>query len=609
MLLLALTLAAGQAHAEGTTQLGARQNLQTETTAYVDIVDASTERIKWVGTGTMTVKSPSGATVATLSSGSTTGSLSAYGAGSYELSFSAHQVYGTSWDISVSNQTDSGGRVWSYAWYFNTGNFLDSRSFNGSVYAVVPGGNSTETAVIELLADGLAGNEWALTANSSGVDGANGRSVVVTGSTTVELEYPIYLNPPTNATYSYAAPAVSGAGFYAGAAECNLVSPGESTGEFTFTSTITGTGHIICDLNGDGQYDITSDDDLHILLDAEVGTTTVEWDGTDNTGADVAAGTYDCVAMVTVGEFHYLGLDIETCYEGMRFFEVDGSLSRTGLTMFWNDAEVQSSDVLMSSGAYGLENTGPSGLSSGTYTSGATANVNARSWGNFTASSKGNRNLLDTYTYLDSDISSVFEVIVVGADVDTDGDGLLDVEESCEEGTDPNLADTDGDGLDDGEEINDYGSDPSDTDTDNDGLSDGEEIYTTGTDPTNEDTDSDGLNDADEVSAGTDPNDDDTDGDGLSDGVEVDDGTDPTDPDTDGDGLDDGDEITEGTDPTDPDTDNDGLDDGEEITEGTDPTDPDTDNDGLDDGEEIVVGTDPTDPDTDGDGLDDGDEV
>ena len=93
------------------------------------------------------------------SSGSYTDSLSAHGVGSYVLTFSDHQVYGTSWDIKVVNQTTSGGRVWSYAWYFDTGNFLDSRSFNGSVYAVVPGGNTTESAVIELLADGLAGNK------------------------------------------------------------------------------------------------------------------------------------------------------------------------------------------------------------------------------------------------------------------------------------------------------------------------------------------------------------------------------------------------------------------------------------------------------------------
>jgi hypothetical protein len=184
ILLLALTFGAQDARAEGTTELGARQNLQTDTTAYVDIVSASTERIQWTGTGTMTVKSPSGATVATLSSGASTGSLSAHGAGAYTLTFSAHQVYGTS-----------------------------------------------------------------------------------------------------------------------------------------------GTGHIICDLNGDGDYDITSDDDLHLLLDVAVG---------DNSTVDLGRhrqqrelrrlGTYNCVAMVTVGEFHYVGLDIETCYEGFRLFLVDASL-------------------------------------------------------------------------------------------------------------------------------------------------------------------------------------------------------------------------------------------------------------------------------------------
>jgi hypothetical protein len=67
---------------------------------------------------------------------------------------------------------------------------------------------------------------------------------------------------------------------------------------------------------------------------------------------------------------------------------------------------------------------------------------------------------MDTYAFVDSDISSVFTVTVVSATLDTDGDGVLDVDEECEHGTDINDADTDNDGLDDGDEV-DAATDPS----------------------------------------------------------------------------------------------------------------------------------------------------
>ena len=70
--------------------------------------------------------------------------------------------------------------------------------------------------------------------------------------------------------------------------------------------------------------------------------------------------------------------------------------------------------------------------------------------------------------------------------VDTDGDGLLDSEETAL-GTDPNDADSDGDGLSDGEEVLTYSTDPLDADTDGDGLSDGDEVNTYSTDPNDAD--------------------------------------------------------------------------------------------------------------------------
>ena len=138
--------------------------------------------------------------------------------------------------------------------------------------------------------------------------------------------------------------------------------------------------------------------------------------------------------------------------------------------------------------------------------------------------------------------------------LDTDGDGLLDVEETIL-GTAPDSTDTDGDGLLDSFEVR-HGldvvaNDDSDLDPDNDGLTNLEEQLA-GTQPRVADTDGDGLNDGDEVNTvGTDPLLTDTDGDLLSDFAEVNThATDPIVADTDGGGTEDGREVlVDGTDP------------------------------------------------------------
>lgn len=108
------------------------------------------------------------------------------------------------------------------------------------------------------------------------------------------------------------------------------------------------------------------------------------------------------------------------------------------------------------------------------------------------------------------------------AEVDTDGDGLLDVVETgtgtyvspFDTGTNPALADTDGDTLSDSFEILTRGSSPFLADSDSDGLSDAVETGTgtfvdandTGSNPLSANTDGDAFTDLQEVRYGSDPN-------------------------------------------------------------------------------------------------------
>ena len=215
------------------------------------------------------------------------------------------------------------------------------------------------------------------------------------------------------------------------------------------------------------------------------------------------------------------------------------------------------------------------------------------------------------------------EVLIHGTnplEIDTDGDWLKDSAEVQVHGTDPTLYDTDGDGLSDYEEVVTHGTDPNDADSDNDGLNDGVEVNQYATDPLDADSDNDGLDDGTEVNTyGSNPNYHDSDFDGMDDLWEATHGLDPASSagddgpsgNPDGDGLSNADELTNGTDPRDADSDNDGLTDGAEVnTYGTDPLDTDTDDDGFSDYVELAsYGTDPTNPDTDGDGLTDYEEV
>src|SRR5512140_1309982 len=108
------------AAAEGTNELRPQSKLTAATNLYVDIRDPAVEKIRWTGSGNLTVIDPSLATVGTLLTGETA-SLAGHGAGAYRVVLGANQP--GAWAIDVVDQTQPGGRLHSLAWTFNTGTY------------------------------------------------------------------------------------------------------------------------------------------------------------------------------------------------------------------------------------------------------------------------------------------------------------------------------------------------------------------------------------------------------------------------------------------------------------------------------------------------------
>ena len=183
---------------------------------------------------------------------------------------------------------------------------------------------------------------------------------------------------------------------------------------------------------------------------------------------------------------------------------------------------------------------------------------------------------LDADEWLDTDGDGIGN----NADADDDGDGLSDLDEANNYGTDLLLADSDGDGLNDQDELNTHGTDPLSLDSDGDGLIDGQEVNVHGSNPLLMESDGDGSDDFYDNCPGVSNADQlDTDGDGQGDVCDADD---------DNDGLSDADEVNiYGTNPLLGDSDRDGLNDIDELRDIYYPTDPllaDSDGDGVVDG-------------------------
>jgi hypothetical protein len=560
------------ARAEGSLGAGAElapsQALRGTTNVFVDVIDVSMETFVWTGKGSVTVFNPAGTSIGTFASGAT---ITPTMSGSYRLDLLEDQfdsnmsgvIPGTQqpWDVTLfRNGVPRDGRVYSFAWGFNTGGFNVASATNASFYARVPGGDDESFAVMELRTDGLAGFIFEVQGNSTGVRGPNaGRSVPEVGNSAAD-EYQIYLNPPDDATYSFLGPQVRDFSFQGGTetpggvSTCDEFVAGSTEGEFVFTSNVVGSFHLVCDLNDDNMFDIVDDGDFLILGSAVAGENRVTFDGLDNQGDPFPVGNHQCRVRVTVGEFHYVGRDIETSFRGLRMFQVGADTSLTPLDMYWNDSLVSAMDINMPApfAFVPASTSGPNGLNSGSPSAmpvplGETTvlpTANARAWGDFVSvggsgTGKGNEAYLDTYTWLSEANSSPITIRSVDGTLDTDGEGLTDYIERCTTGTNPLLADSDGDTVNDQVEtrngrpgVNNDGDalvDALDPNDDNDCIPTADEDVDMNGDPTNDNSDPD-----------TRPDylDDDDDGDGvLTCAEDTDDDGDPTNDDADMDGT------------------------------------------------------------------------
>ena len=381
---------------------GAHQMLQSNTVMFVDILDAASESIEWIGMGNLDVTDPNGLFLGSFPSGSLISPTSGVN-GAYRLTLEQDQT-SAGWDLTVFGAPgNADGRLHSMEWHFDAMGFGYSESSTTSFYVLVPGSSGESTEVVEAKCEGLAGYIYRIFASDAGIAGHGGMSLPLAGHVAEPL-YPVYLNDPDVASHGSATPSVAGYGF--------TPSFSGNSGVFEFATDVEGIYHITCDLDQDGVSNPTHPGDRLLLGRAGSGSNRVLWDARDRMGNAVPPGLYDCDLTVAVAEVHFVSDDIETSYPGIRMFHVGSDGSSAPLSMFWNDTMVMAGAVPMPNFLYGLEHTGQSGIDSGSYGDFTEPNVNARAWGDFSGAGRGNDSLLDTFAWVNEGVEGTIEITV-----------------------------------------------------------------------------------------------------------------------------------------------------------------------------------------------------
>ena len=433
---LAAGAATGHGYAEGTYQFNDKQGLTSATVLYADVLNVG-EAIKvsvcsntnisiWNTNGTLantgddTQLVNNVAFTANLACGSAlpnpiTGAYSyvpaAVGVYRIQITGSTQSRYDFSVTANAGTNPDptvASGRIWSYQWNISTGSFALTEATDADLYILVPAPVNGENFVWKLDLNKFSGNAYYLAANRLGLDAPYSGISATGGSSTVTPEYPIYLGYPAKAgPASTTTPAISGELFVDDANEDSIFSPAstpgvQDTGNFKFTTNVdTANYAITIDTNQDGVY---GTGDRLLLGQAVNGLNTVNWDGNYPNGSPVSAGVYTAQIQIRTGEYHFIANDVETSggttnagaswQNGLTIYRALNASTTENTTVYWDDITELSGEADATANV-------PHGVTSGSL---ADANNDGRAdgfhaWGDFTGTTLGNNNNIDTYVY------------------------------------------------------------------------------------------------------------------------------------------------------------------------------------------------------------------
>ncbi|WP_082930721.1 Ig-like domain-containing protein [Shewanella woodyi] len=318
------------------------------------------------------------------------------------------------WDISVvDNVGDSvdpmanDGNLFSYLWRFDTPGSTEPYAADTRMYILAPGGFANTNYVWAADLQNFAGDIHKVLSNSIGLNPPySGTSNSLSFS--IDEKFPTYLSYPKGASPS---PAPSSAAqltdtlsFIDSAGNDNEITPNgdtiEDTGTFSFTPNATGTYAISVAALG-GSYQVILQGEMQQNV-----TVNHVWDGKDADGNAMVPAKYDVKLTLKLGESHFVVKDVETSgggtNNGLTILQATDETTLVGTQVYWDDTPIG----------------GSTNLPSGTLSSLASVGTHRHTWGDFTFTSIGDLNYIDTYVYgLSSDFAT--EAINVNASAPT----------------------------------------------------------------------------------------------------------------------------------------------------------------------------------------------
>ena len=359
--------------------------------------------------------------------------------GRYELRLSSlNGAYFDRFDVTVTpndqiapdptGATGIVGRLASQRWIHNAGSFAATAATDADYYVLTPGGMPNTNYVWKLDLNNLAGFVYEIIANGIGVDSAPTFSVATAGNSVTPL-YPLYLDVPAVAGPPPSSPpTISNFRFLDDADQDITFTPGttlgvQDSGRFMFETNVAGATYAIAidtgGPNGSGPDGIYGGEGDVFLNGYSVANATNEavWDGTDVFGNRVPDGNYTAQLSVRLGEFHFVGRDIETSGGTL------GAVQENGLTV-WEMQRTTSGPVSYSQVPTYVYYDDESLLNGSQSTRGApTPSINTpfgalsgtqagyHTWGDYTGGSFGDQKFIDTFVYGRSSTASTVSVV------------------------------------------------------------------------------------------------------------------------------------------------------------------------------------------------------